>query len=232
MSTHIDEARLNDFLEGLLSRDDEAEVQEHLAACHECKATRQSLHELTEALAELPLEAEPDRDLWPDIATRIESVPQGASDVDVIPIEAHLPPERRGRSFSLGQMAAASVAMAIISGASVWYILGLGGVGSGPSVADLPTSVRTVAFDAAVSEYEAAVADLEAFLDAGREVLEPETVLVLEENLRIIDTAIAESRDALTDDPASELLGRMLASNMRWKLALLRQATSLMKSEA
>jgi anti-sigma factor RsiW len=232
MSAHIDEARLNDFLEGLLFRDDEAEVQEHLAACHECKATMHSLRGLTEALAELPLEAEPERDLWADITTRIGSVPQGASDVEVIPIDAHLPPERRRRSFSLPQLAAASVAMAIISGASVWYILGAGGVESGSAVANLPTSVRTVAFDAAVSEYEAAVSDLEALLDAGREVLEPETVLVLEENLRIIDTAIAESREALADDPASELLGRMLASNMRWKLALLRQATFLIKSEA
>jgi len=232
MSTHNDEARLNDFLEGLLSREDEAEVQEHLAACQECRATMQSLRGLTEELAGLPLEAEPDRDLWTDIAARIESMPQEVSDVEVIPIEAYLPPERRGRSFSLWQVAAASVAMAIISGASVWYILGAGGVESGPTVADLPTSVRTVAFDAAVSEYEAAVSDLEALLDAGREVLEPETVLVLEENLRIIDTAIAESREALADDPASELLGHMLASNMRWKLALLRQATYLIKREA
>ena len=232
MSTHIDEARLNDFLEGLLSREDEAVVQEHLAACHECKATMQSLHGLTEALAELPLEAEPDRDFWPDIATRIESLPQGASDVEVVPIEAYLPPERRRRSFSLWQVAAASVAMAIISGASVWYILGGGGLESGPTVADLPTSVRTVAFDAAVSDYEAAVADLEALLDAGREVLEPETVLVLEENLRIIGTAIDESRRALADDPASEFLGRILTSNMRRKLALLRQATALINREA
>ncbi|MCK5652623.1 MAG: zf-HC2 domain-containing protein [Gemmatimonadetes bacterium] len=232
MSTHIDEARLNDFLEGLLSREDEAEVQEHLAACHECKATMQSLRGLTEELAELPVEAEPGRDLWPDIATRIEFVPQGVSDVEVVPIEAYLPPERRRRSFSLWQVAAASVAMAIISGASVWYILGGGGLESGPTVADLPTSVRTVAFDAAVSDYEAAVTDLEALLDVGSEVLEPGTVLVLEENLRIIDTAIDESRRALADDPASELLGRILTSNMRWKLALLRQATALINREA
>ena len=232
MSAHIDEARLNDFLEGLLSREEEAEVQEHLAACHECRTTMQSLRGLTEELAELPVEAEPERDLWPDIATRIESVPQGGSDVNVIPIEAHLPPAERRRSFSLWQVAAASVAMAIISGASVWYILGTGGAESGPSVANLPTYVRTVAFDAAVSDYEAAVADLEALLDTGREVLDPETVLVLEENLRIIDTAIAESREALAADPASELLGRMLTSNMRRKLALLRQATAVMKREA
>jgi predicted anti-sigma-YlaC factor YlaD len=232
MSAHIDEARLNDFLEELLSREDEAEVQEHLAACHECRETMHSLRGLTEELAELPVEAEPERDLWSEIATRIESVPQGASDVEVIPIEAHLPPTKGKRSFSLWQMAAASVALAIISGASVWYIVGSGGVRSGPTVADLPTSVRTVAFDAAVSEYEAAVADLEALLDTGREVLEPETVLVLEENLRIIDTAIAESREALAEDPASELLGRMLTSNMRRKLALLRQATAVMKREA
>ena len=231
MSAHIDEARLNDFLEGLLSREDEAEVQEHLAACHECRATMQSLRALTEELAELPVVAEPERDLWPDIATRIESVPQGSGDVEVIPIEAHLPPAERRRSFSIWQVAAASVAMAIISGASVWYILGTEGA-SGPSVANLPTSVRTVAFDAAVSDYEAAVADLEALLVTGREVLEPETVLVLEENLRIIDNAIAESREALAEDPASELLGRMLTSNMRRKLALLRQATAVMKREA
>ena len=66
--------------------------------------------------------------------------------------------------------------------------------------------------------------DLEAVLERGREVLDPETVRVLEENLQTIDRAIQEAGDAVMQDPASPVLQRFLAENLRKKMDLLRQA--------
>ena len=55
-------------------------------------------------------------------------------------------------------------------------------------------------------------------------VLDPETVRVLEDNLGSIDRAIQVAVDALMSDPASPLLQRFVADNLRKKVDLLRRA--------
>lgn len=83
---------------------------------------------------------------------------------------------------------------------------------------------QMVGWEEAYGEYDQAVADLEAVLEKGREVLDPETIRVLEENLQSIDRAIQDAGDALMNDPASTLLQRFLADNLRKKVDLLRRA--------
>jgi hypothetical protein len=61
-------------------------------------------------------------------------------------------------------------------------------------------------------------------LAGNRTQLAPETVRILEENLRIIDTAIQEARAALARDPQSAALGEMWRSAYQRKLELLEQA--------
>jgi hypothetical protein len=75
--------------------------------------------------------------------------------------------------------------------------------------------------------YQSAVRDLEKMVEEGRERLDTATVRVLEQNLRLIDGAIAECRRALAADPASAYLNAHLAETMRQKLELLRQAARL-----
>jgi hypothetical protein len=70
------------------------------------------------------------------------------------------------------------------------------------------------------------VADLEAALEQGRHVLDPETIRVLEESLAIIDKAIHDARGALDQDPGSPVVRRILAENLRLKVSLLRHAVS------
>ena len=76
-------------------------------------------------------------------------------------------------------------------------------------------------------QYDAAVADLKRALETGRDRLDPRTVTVLEENLAIIDGAIAQARQALAADPANTYLNNYLAEARRRKLELLRQVTGL-----
>ena len=49
---------------------------------------------------------------------------------------------------------------------------------------------------------------------------------ILERNLRVIDSALAESRAALKSDPANRSLGRLVLSAYEQKLELLKRATS------
>ena len=55
---------------------------------------------------------------------------------------------------------------------------------------------------------------------------------MLEESLRVIDRAIAQSRDALARDPASQFLGEQLTRTLDAKVQLLRTAALLPRSGA
>jgi len=60
---------------------------------------------------------------------------------------------------------------------------------------------------------------------ANREKLGPETVKTIESNLRIIDLATAQARQALAADPANPYLKEYLSKTMKKKVELLKQAT-------
>ena len=80
-----------------------------------------------------------------------------------------------------------------------------------------------VAYDRAIAAMRNAVGERRSELDSG-------TVEVLERNLRIIDEAIRQSREALARDPKSQFLGRALTSALDRKLELLRTAAMLPRS--
>jgi hypothetical protein len=80
---------------------------------------------------------------------------------------------------------------------------------------------------AAVASYRDAAADLQRAFDAGRSTLRPETMRVIEENLRAIDLAIAQTDSALRRDPGSAYLNEYLAATMQRKLKLLRRAVEI-----
>jgi len=79
----------------------------------------------------------------------------------------------------------------------------------------------------AVASYRDAVADLERVLESGRGTLRPETMRVIEDNLRVIDAAIAQADSALRRDPGSAYLNQYLAETMQRKLKLLRRAVEI-----
>jgi len=81
------------------------------------------------------------------------------------------------------------------------------------------------------AQYDAAVADLEKALKAGRGRLDKSTIEVVEHNLQIIDQAIAQAREALVGDPANSYLSGHLVEARRRKLDLLRRAAALAETD-
>ena len=103
-----------------------------------------------------------------------------------------------------------------------------GGGGSSPAVSTGSgdfARVETVSM--ADPQYDAAVADLEKALNAGRGRLDASTIAIVEHNLQIIDRAISQAREALVTDPANSYLTSHLVEARRRKLDLLRRATAL-----
>ena len=138
-------------------------------------------------------------------------------------------PRARRFSFTLPQIAAAGIALMVMSGGGVWVLLHGGRATTMPPVAATDPVANPVVLPAAMTDahYDEAIADLERALDAGRNELEPATITILESNLAAIDKAIGETRAALADDAANVYLNGHLADARQRKLALLRRAAAL-----
>jgi hypothetical protein len=173
---------------------------------------------LTSALDSLQ-ERPPVADLWPGIAARL-AAPE-ASKWTV--------------SFTLPQLAMAATLLIAVSAGVSWLAL----APRPAAVAPAEPAIRAVVEPAgavqpdiqrasfADAQYDAAVADLERILREESQQLDPQTVMVIERNLRAIDAAIQEARAALDSDPANTYLNSHLADARRRKLELLRRAAGL-----
>jgi len=216
MDEHLGE-RLSAYVDGALDGEALAAAEAHLAACAECRAAMQDLRRVV-ALARALDDRPPERDLWPGIAERIGP----ASGAEVVPL-----PHRRRYVFSIPQLAAAGIALSVLSaglaGTAV-HLLGRRAV----SVAQLPPTVALPQHVAATAApYDAAIQELEEILAARRAELDSGTVRTLEASLRVIDGAIAQARSALARDPNNSYLNGHLRSTLDRKLDLLRRAAML-----
>lgn len=220
--------RLSEYLDGELEPADRASVEQHLATCESCRTTLSKLRAVVARAAALT-DSPPATDLWPGVAERISD-----RRADVV----ELRPSRRRFSFTvsftLPQLAAAVLAIAVVSTAMIWTARRGGERTDFPPVGaqteELLAEVRPANF--ADAAYDEAIADLQQTLQAQRSRLDPETVRVLEENLRSIDRAIEQCRQALASDPANAYLNTHLADAKKRKLALLRRATALAHTES
>lgn len=218
--------RLSEYLDDELPPGDRSELEAHLRHCVACGAVLAYLKRIVTRARGLEDQA-PDRDLWPGIAARIGAA---STATGVVPFGAGA---RRRWSFSLPQLAAASIALMAVSGGAAWL---LHPAGVAPATAGrgapAPALVMTVAAGpgAATRGYDAAVADLERVLDAGRGRLDTTTVRVIERNLATIDSAIAQARRAVAADSGNLYLNSHLAETMQRKLELLRRAATLVSS--
>jgi hypothetical protein len=147
---------------------------------------------------------------------------------------------RRGSrrfSFSIPQLVAASLAVALLSAGAVWMAIRDGGTTFGPSAgpggSGAPITGVSDTGGAApqgFAEYEAAVADLERLLDEIADDIDPEARRAIDRNLAIIDQAIQQTRGALEADPNDEYLNTHLASTMQRKIDVLQEATRLART--
>jgi anti-sigma factor RsiW len=216
-------ARLSDYLDGELSDGERRALERHLGACPACTAALAGLVQVVERARALP-DRPPAADLWSGVAARIAEAPS--------PAELRAVRGRRW-AFSLPQLAAAALAVAVASGGGAWLLaryttpvpVATAPAPALPAPAVLPAGL-------AGARYDAAVADLERVLAENRGRLDSTTVRVIEQNLAVIDRAIADARRALAADPGNSYLNTYLAHTMRRKIDLLRQAATLAASRS
>jgi anti-sigma factor RsiW len=222
MTNHSDWIeRLSPYLDGELEASERSALEAHLGGCATCRGALDDLRQIV-AVAPGYQGREPGHDLWPLIEAEIDqrrglAFPKPGTTAGV------------RRHFSLGQLLAASVAFLVIGAGSAYLVsrtihIAPTAVVAGPTpeLSALPVAVTAKADSA----YDLAVSDLQSVLARGRGKLDTATVRVIEENLALIDRAIAQAREAIAKDPANAYLNSQVAANMRRKLNLLRQAAA------
>jgi hypothetical protein len=164
-----------------------------------------------EALALLPREQPPGRELWPAIALAMQADEPVAK------------PLARGSRSPWPTAMAASVALAALFGAltwSVWHSTAPTLMATGP----LPGSTagaHPVSFELPQdADYLAARAALERTFAERLTLLAPATRARVQSDLEVIRKANADIRDALAHDPASPLLLQLLRSTWQQEINL------------
>lgn len=205
--------RLSEYLDGDLAEPEQAALEAHLATCAACSDALAGLRRIVMRARSLE-DRPPSRDLWSGVAKRI-----GAG------------PVRRRLSFSVPQLLAAGIALAVLSGGGAWLLhpdpARVAGRSDPTTAGAIPVAMGSTL---TARSYDSAVDDLERILAEGRGRLDSTTVRVLEQNLALIDRAITQAQRAVAADSANLYLNTHLAETMRRKIDLLRQAAALVSA--
>lgn len=232
---------LSDYLENTISLPMRAAVDGHVASCARCSAVLADVRSIVDRAAALPA-LKPSRDLWSGIEERL--------DTPVVSIDAARPSVRRMRVPAwVGLAAAAAVLIVVTSVVTRQWVTSrdeatpnvaatptvapaqpesLGAALSPISTAPAPNapSAAREHVSAAVT-YAREIARLETFVRQRGEALDPTTKAIVENSMRIIDSALVEARAALARDPASRFLTDQVDQTLQKKMELLRTVSLL-----
>jgi hypothetical protein len=236
--------RLAAYIEGDLTPDEQARAEQHLSECETCAEALVELRAIAGEAAQLPL-LSPSRDLWAGIEARISTPVTHLGDAST-----------KVRRASPRQWQYAIAAAALIAvGAGATYLLAVrpgattspvptvatntpprrpDSLGASTQASPVAPTAATVSNASnrkkemsATRVYDHEIMLLDSLVRTRRESLDPKTVAVIQQNLKIINKAIAESRAALAKDPKSPLLTNQLDNVLGSKVELLRTVAFL-----
>lgn len=231
-------ANLGDLLDGNPPAALRDRMDAHRLDCADCQALATDLAAIKADAGRLP-ELAPSRDLWSGIESRI-----GAEVVElpvqaviespaayVAPVSPLATVRLASRAALWRSLAAASMLVAVTAGIT-WTIAGreTAGVASTAPVTDsgyaaamqATRNTRLVSSQALDETYDREIATLRQLVDANRAQIDSATLAIVERNLEVIDTAIAESKAALALSPNSAFLLERLTEAYDAKLRTLR----------
>ena len=211
---HIDVENLSAFVDGDLNAVNALRVERHVAECDTCRRSLARVRALVASAGALPREVAPPPEIWASIRGRVTSHQSQVTK----------------RWWHNGWIAAAAGLVLIVGTASLMILLQPNGKAKAAKLASMSAARVPVVLTAVEQNYAPTLAELRATLDSQRGALAPSTVRTVERSLVVIDSAIAEAREALQADPASDALIDLLSSSYQRKVQFLKRATNLASS--
>lgn len=218
-ASHLSEDDRQRAADGSLDAADRARVDAHLASCADCAADVARLSSLMNHLREAPAAASPNDALdalWPEIRRRIE----GAK---IVPLDAPAVArrQRRTRPWIVGLAAAAATVAAVAI-----FRAARPAASTPPAAAAASSdSLFRLASDSAAAYADEATKLLDE-LQVERSLLPPETRASIDQDLKTIDSAIAELQVAIARDPKNAALRSLLAASFREKVNVLKRISN------
>jgi hypothetical protein len=226
---------ISDFLDGALSREDQATLNSHLEECLDCVGVRNDLQAIVGFCRTHRGEyaAPPnEKALWQRIRNVVEA---GAS-----PVAAAPPPARRklwsdwvGRSWELSLPQLVASAAAIVLVVSLSTAVGLYRMQSG-GAAKSPTPEQGASLNVAAANVRDRVSQQQQLISYWNQRVEfnkarwsPQMRETFDRNLKVIDQAVNDSLDALSQNPHDEVSEEMLNAALNEKLSLLKEFAEL-----
>ncbi|MEJ2084606.1 MAG: zf-HC2 domain-containing protein [Acidobacteriota bacterium] len=213
------EQLLDEYIAETLSSDQVQTLEQHLEACKDCSSSLDELRSLLSAAAKLPRQITPEHDLWPGISRRIES--SGVT----------RPRHHWRQTRTIQWLPLAAVLGLLVIG--LWFSSSLTERRS--SDRDFASKTRlessqvpiTALVDQARSEDGTMQAriDLIGAVEQRRDVLDEETLRVIEANRLLLEQAIGEIRGALGDQPENRRLKLALAARYQQEIRFLQHVS-------
>jgi len=189
------QAQLDDYVDGLLTEPQESAVSGHLRECAACRRLETELRCLIEEAGRLSRASQPAQDLWAGIAERIGTRKDRPQDAAI-----------RTISIRPGMVRALAAAALVLLALSAFFFV--------PRAGEKPSGFTPdstpAAYERAEAEYLEARETLLNSIRSREDALPPSTLETVRENMRVIDSAVAEIRTALADDPDNQKLLQML----------------------
>jgi hypothetical protein len=226
---------ISDFLDGSLSRPDQTTLDSHLEECLECAGVRDDLQSIVgfcQAHRGEYMAPPNEQALWQRIRNMIET---GVSPVGITPA-----PARRnfwsnwlGRSWevSLPQMAASVAAIVLV--VSLSTVVGLRRYQSGePAKLQTPSgdtglSVAAESVRDRISQQQQLISFWNQRVEYNKARWSPQMRETFDRNLQVIDQAVNESFNSLSQNPHDEVSEEMLNAALNEKLSLLKEFAEL-----
>lgn len=213
--------RLSALVDGELDAAERARIEAHVRSCGRCAALVEDLGRIRQAARRLG-PVDPPAHVWLEIAGQMRQASPEAPQTGGAP----------ARSTQRWQWIGLAAAL-MISTAGAYLYLHLGH--PAPKAPAVTPAAATASVDAftdeltqAMTHYEKAIGELETLTKSSTGGLDPSTAATLQKNLTVLDDAIAESRTALTRDPASVPARDSLLEALQRKVSVLQETVALM----
>jgi hypothetical protein len=212
MNAHLTEDERQTLADGSMPEPRARELDAHLRECETCAADVARLKRLMTRLTDSPRPDAPLDEMWPGIRSRIEQS-------KVVPLTDDA---ARRPSFTTRHV---GIVTALIAAAAVLALVLRPSKTIRPDLDVTPRdsvgSVKAIADSLSVYEEESRT--LLNRLEVQRAMMKPETRASVDRDLKIIDDAIAELREAIASDPRNPALRQLLAASYRQKVELLKR---------